>query len=237
MNGTPCKCVWRCFHWFPLAICAAVLSTATLLGLFYPQWIREHGAPGDWIGPLEPEIRTNLVLRFATPIGTNENARIQDQVVVVACRALHHFRVMNYYLTTYFTDLLLGCFFGGLSAISLAIITRRGWDNSSGCLISFFLSTTICTTFFFAFPNVCQMDYTAKANKLLYLRYAGLLQEARTFAAIGSYPRADATTNTPSARDFIMHIDEELRKVGDVAVSFDPGRIPIYDLSTEKEKK
>jgi hypothetical protein len=162
--------------------------------------------------------------------------RIQEQAEIVANRATHHFSVMNYYLVTYYSNLLLGCIFGGLSAISLVLVTRRGWDNSGGCLIAFFLSTAACSTFFLAFTKVCQMDETAKANKVLYLKYATLLNDARTFAATGDYAR-NGETNKVSAVDFIRHVDEEVGKVGDIAVSFDPARVPIYEFSKGQAKK
>jgi len=216
-------------------IAFGVMTIAAVLGLYYPKIIRNHGVPHDWIAPLEPEIQKNLVFQFVTATNTNENLRLQNQVETVANRAEHHFRVMNYYLTTYFSHLLLGSVFGGLAAISLLLVTRRGWDNSGGCLISFFLSTTVCSTFFFGFSNVCQMDETAKANKLLYLRYASLLHDARTFAATGEYAR-DNRTNTLSARDFMFYLDETVKKVGDIAVSFDPARVPMFDFSEGSKK-
>ena len=145
--------------------------------------------------------------------------------------------MMQFYYSNYYVALFLGSVYGGLAAISLFLLTRVGWDKGGRCLPTFFLTTTVCGVFFFAFPAWCQMDQNATKNKALYVRYLGLLTDARTFVAINDYDRDSKSTNAVTFNEFILHLDSEMKRANDIAVAFDATKGPIYNLSTDKALK
>lgn len=221
--------------WGPVLICFGVLATTFLLAFFLPEWVRNYGAPHDWSQRLMPEMTNNLALEFAGA-SVPERQRLLEQVQSLSGRAEHHFQVMQYFYTMYYVSLLLGSICAGLAAIALLLISKAGWEKSNPCLISFFLATTVCTIFFVAFPKLCKHEENVSKNKLLYLKYVGLLNDARTYAATGDYVRDDKSTNTVSTLDFIKYLDAEMKRANDIAVSFDPGKFPVYKISTESPK-
>jgi hypothetical protein len=223
---TKWEAFYRCIPLLPVAIAAIVIVSAAVAAFAVPAWVNQPGSPYEFMKTLKPEFTiTNLVVDFP---GTEPaaNARLQHQVRDLADRAEHHFEAMRFFLRNYYTHLLLGCIFGGLSAIALALLTRRGWDCNP-CLTSFFLSTTVCTTFFFAFPNVAKMEYGSTTNKVLFLQYLSLLNDTQTFSAIHNYAENNST-NAPSADEFILYLDREMKKTSAIAISLDQTQAPIY---------
>jgi len=185
--------------------------------------------------PLLAELNTNFTFSI-TNIDAGQKSRVQEQARHITGRANHHFRVMRYYYTNYYVSLLLGSIYGGLAALSLVLLTKAGWKEGGRCLASFFLTTTLCTTFFFTFPTWCKMDENVTKNKALFVRYVGLLNDARTFAAIGDYARDPQSTNKVSVTDFILRMDSEMKRANDIAVAFDATKGPVYNLSDKLPK-
>src|SRR6266566_1591048 len=210
-----------CAPFAPILIAFLVFGIAAVAAWVYPRYIRTKGDPSEWIKLLEPEMNATNFVFAATGIAPQEKARLEEQVRHIGGRAEHHFRVMQYYYSNYYVSLLLGSVYGGLAALSLVLLTKAGWQEGGRCLTSFFLTTTVCTTFFFTFPAWCQMDSNVTKNKALYVRYVGLLNDARTFAAIGSYAQDPQPTNQITVTNFILRLDTEMRKANDIAVAFD----------------
>ncbi len=220
----------------PVLLAVIIVTSAAVSAFFLPRLIRNDGEPHKWAELLRPEMRDNLTFGV-TAAQPAEQKRLKEQVEHIANRANHHFEVMQFFYTNYYVSLLLGSIYGGLAALSLVLLTKAGWKEGGRCLASFFLTTTVCTTFFFTFPTWCKMDENATKNKALYVRYVGLLNDARTFGAIGDYAQDPQPTNTMSITNFILRMDSEMKKANDIAVAFDATKGPIYNLSTEKPMK
>lgn len=229
--------LWEIFNswWGPTLLSAAVLAAAIFSAIYFPEEMVTKGhAPYVWVGHLAPEMGSNLNLSLPAA-STNENMRFAEQVQHLSNRAKHHFSVMQFFYLNYYMQIMLACIFGGLSAISLFLLTKAGWEKANRYLVSFFLMTTVCTAFFLAFPNVCKMDENVAKNKALWLKYISLLDDARTFAAITNYVQVTPQTNTITPSRFILYLDEEMRKANDIVVSFDPTKYPNYNKAlTEK---
>ena len=220
----------------PLTISTFVFGTAALAALLYPPYIRQEGDPHNWVVPLLPEM-TNSISFASTNLPAEQSSRLEEQARYVSGRATHHFRVMQFYYTNYYVALLLGSVYGGIAAMSLFLLTKAGWQQGGKCLGSLFLTTTVCTTFFFTFPTWCRMDETVTKNKALYVRYVALLNDMRTFLATGNFAQDPQPTNAPTAANFILRMDNEMKKANDIAVTFDATKGPIYNLSAEKTPK
>ncbi len=220
----------------PLVIALLVFGVAVALAWFYPSYIRKKGDPSKWAELLQTEMIATNFTYAATGVPPDQKARIEEQARHVGNRAEHHFKVMQYYYTNYYVSLLLGSVYGGLAAISLVLLTKAGWKEGGSYLASFFLTTTVCTTFFFTFPTWCQMDSNVTKNKALYVRYVGLLNDVRTFAALGTYAQDPQPTNQITVTNFILRMDTEMRKANDIAVAFDASKGPIYNLSDKVPK-
>ena len=179
------------------------------------------------------EMSSNLTLTL--PVATtNEQTRFQEQVNHVSQRAQHHFDVMQFFYLNHYMQLMLAAIFGGLLAVALALLTKVGWTGANPYLISAFLSTSVCTAFFLAFPSVCKMEENVAKNKALYIRYVSLLNEARTYAAVTTFVQEAKTTNKFSSTDFILHMDKEMKSANDIAVSFDPTKFPTYKIQDKQ---
>jgi hypothetical protein len=232
------KCAaWdQCAPFAPLIIALLVFGTAGIGAWYYPRSVRQTPSLKEAVEFLFPEMQSNLTFSV-TEVTPAQKSRLQDQATHISNRANHHFKMMQYYYSNYYVSLFLGSVYGGLAAISLFLLTRAGWEASGRCLRSFFLATTVCGIFFFAFAAWCEMDQNATKNKALYVRYLGLLTDARTFVAINDYDRDLKATNAVTFNQFILHLDSEMKKANDIAVAFDATKGPIYNIAAGKGDK
>jgi len=219
-------------------VCLALLvfGVAGLCAWYYPPNIRDTPYLKGSIDLLLPEMQTNLNFT-ATNFTPGQKARLEEQARYVSGRINHHFRMMQYYYSNYYVALFLGSVYGGFAAISLLLLTKVGWEKGGPCLVTVFLTTTVCVIFFFAFPAWSQKEQNATKNKALYVRYLGLLPDPHTFVAINDYDRDSKSTNAVTFKEFILHLDSEMKKANDIAVAFDATKGPIYNLATDKALK
>jgi hypothetical protein len=221
----------------PVLAGALVLTIAILSGLFFPQWMtKPNYAPSDWADALKSEMTNSVKYSQSTPT-TGETLRLLEQVQHISNRAKHHFDVMQFFYLNYYVELLLGSIFGGLSALALVLLTKTGWDRADRYLISFFLTTTVSAAFFIGFPKLCKMDENVAKNKALYVKYVSLLNDARSFVTVGDFVQDTKPATPLSTKEFILRLDAEMKKANDVVVSFDPGKFPVYKISTDNSGK
>jgi hypothetical protein len=215
----------------PLLLGVLVLIGAGLSALYFPQTMKQKDYATDrWTRVLMPEVSSNLSLSLPGSATTNEQRRFQEQVQHVSNRALHHFDVMQFFYMNHYMQLMLAAIFGGLATIALTLLSKSGWNTANPYLVSFFLTASIATAFFIAFPNMCKMDENVAKNKSLYMKYVALLNDARSYTAVTNFAQGTKITNSMPACDFILYLDGEMKKANDIAVSFDPSKFPVYKI-------
>jgi hypothetical protein len=232
-SNTPPLTGWAWFHATlgPLFLGISVLVIAGLSALIFPQTMKkENYATDRWTRLLMSEMSSNLTLTLPVGATTNEQRRFQEQVHHISNRALHHFDVMQFFYTNHYMQLMLAAIFGGIGTIALTLVSKSGWNNANPYLVSLFLTVTIATAFFIAFPNMCKMDENVAKNKALYIKYIALLNDARTYTAVTNISQSVKCTNTVPVCEIILYLDGEMKKAHDIAVSFDPTKFPTYKI-------
>lgn len=229
---------------WPVFISVVFFLGAFLVSFYVPQSVRNTEGQ-EWSVPLEPEMRrTPSQAALADVKGSEiQKSRLSQQVQDIIGRAEHHWKVMAYFQSNYYTGILLRNILGGLAALSIFLVSRNGWERSHPVLVSFALTTSVCTAFYAAFPLMFKQEENFAKNKALYLNYVALLNEVHTYVATGHYPQGDKQAKgekpsetsccTPLA-EFVVHVNDEMARVNDIAIAFDPNKGAVYKFSTDK---
>jgi hypothetical protein len=90
---------------------------------------------------------------------------------------------------------------GAIAAVSLVLISQKGWKDANEYIITVFFVMTTATVFFGAFPGLFRHEETIAENKRLYLKYVALEDEILTYAATGLHPPVlDEPQATPESQ-------------------------------------
>ncbi|MBV9211152.1 MAG: hypothetical protein JOZ52_11010, partial [Acidobacteria bacterium] len=173
-----------------------------------------------------------------TPISAAEQARLQDQLERVRQRMRLYLEVMKFFYTRYYMAILTFAIAGALAAITLVLVSKRGWEATNEYILTAFFVMTACTVFYGAFPGVFQQEQNIKENKVLYLKYEALENEILSYAvtnesrvvppdSLASLPDGKLQDTTVAAKQFIHYVDEQLAQ-GNIAVGFDYNKVPNY---------
>lgn len=176
---------------------------------------------GTWLVNITNE--TSATLAFG-PHLTDKDAkqRLQEQATTLSGRAEFHKAVMLYFLSNYYSAIVLAAVCGGIAAAMLVLISKKGWSEANFYAVATFLTASACATFFLAMPALFKQEENVSKNQLLYLKYVNLLHETRTHALFHPICQTNAPTN------FIAYIDGEMAKANDIAVAFDPTKFPTF---------
>ena len=200
-----------------LAIWFSVLVLATSLWL--PQGTRHRAE--KWLAHMTNE--TSATLTFGAHIPEEiVQQRLQAQANTLSGRARFHKEVMLYFISNYYSGIIMAAFCGGMAAVMLVVASKNGWTNRHA--LAMFLMASAFTTFFVAFPALFKQEENASRNKVLYVKYVNLLNEMRTHASC----KPVCYTNTVGLTNFLAYIDGEMAKANDIAVAFDPTKIPTF---------
>jgi hypothetical protein len=207
--------------------------------------IAQRHATG-WKANLKPD--EQLALKFGpdSPANQAEQARLQEQVERIRKRIKLHLDVMEFFYIRYYMVILTFAIAGALAAITLVLVSKRGWEQTNEYILTAFFVMTACAVFFGAFPGMFQQEQNIKENKALYLKYEALENEVLSFAAtyepLLRETKADALANKlpqqaktaipERVRKFIHYIDEQLAQ-GNIAIGFDYSQIPTYKNAFE----
>ncbi len=215
---------------------------------------------GEVIG-IWPEAATSASsrapLQFSIAANEVQKARLEAQVAEVSNRARFHLQALVFLFANYYMSIIVFSVAGAIAAVSLVLISQKGWSDANEYIITVFFVMTAVTVFFGAFPGLFRHEQTVADNKRLYLKYVALEDEIRTYAATGLHPpvsdEPQATSGgektgaplTPgtavggsgvippkasvelSPREYILHIDRELAQ-DDIPIGIDYSKAPTY---------
>ena len=156
----------------------------------------------------------------ATPIPTPseiESIRLKAQLQIVRDRGKHHGNVMAYFYVNYFVAIVMVMTAGLLVAVTLFFIAQQGWTGTNSYVRTAFIVASAYMAFYGLFTPVFQEQKNITDNKELFLRYKSLENE------VDSYPITLLTLKgePKTPKEFINHIDDELDRLGDIALGFD----------------
>ena len=190
--------------------------------------------------------QSQMVFPADSQITVAEQARLQDQLQRVRQRTRLYLEVMKFFYTRYYMAILTFAIAGALAAITLVLVSKRGWEATNEYILTAFFVMTACTVFYGAFPGVFQQEQNIKDNKVLYLQYEALENEILSFAVTNeARPKAvkdlmtasetEPKDNTVQAKQFIHYVDEQLSQ-SNIAIGFDYNKVPNYKNAFELQQ-
>jgi hypothetical protein len=204
-----------------VGLAAAFFLAVMLIANFLPRATRSRAE--SWLTNIAHE--TSATLTFGPQL-TDQNVkqRLQAQATTLSGRAEFHKAVMLYFISNYYSAILLAAICGGIAAATLVLVSKNGWTQAHPYAVATFLTASACATFFLAMPALFKQEENVSKNKLLYLKYVNLLHEMRTHALFNPLRQ----TNAAGSTNFIAYVDGEMAKANDIAVAFDPTKFPTF---------
>jgi hypothetical protein len=145
----------------------------------------------EWLGYLTPTQRPGLTFPVVAPDKTDfvitdyEKERLSHQLERIKDKELYHLKLMEYYYTGYYMGIILLSFTTPLAAITLVLISKKGWAATSEYIITTFFIMTCASLFFGSWAGLFKQEENITENKALFLKYASLENELRSYAATG----------------------------------------------------
>lgn len=160
----------------------------------------------QWDIYLNPQQRLALV--FATPspapadATTNappvfadyEQTRLRDQLSRIRRKQDFHLSLMEFFYKGYYMGIIILSFTGALAAISLVLISKKGWAATSEYVITTFFIMTCAALFYGSWAGLFKQEENITNNKILYLRYTTLENELFSYVATGEALQYDITS-------------------------------------------
>jgi len=134
--------------------------------------------------------------------------RLEQQYDSIRGRAKTHQEIMIYYYSRYYMAITMATITGIIATMMMAIISKKGWENTSPYIIAIFLTTSGLTAYFAAFPTLFEQKRNIEDNKTLYAIYLNLEDRLQSYAATGE----DVDGKSRGMNLFIHEIDKELAK-------------------------
>jgi hypothetical protein len=183
-----------------------------------------------------------------------EKARLQGQLNDIRNRAKYHLDVTLFIFSNFYMSIMAFSIAGGIAAITLAVISKRGVDQASEYLITTFLVMMALAIFYQSFPGVFQQRQNIDNNRALYIKYVNLEDDIVTYCATGEMairapmfitaartpandtedPREDSKmevepfTAPISGKQFIHYINHQLKTYNDISVGMDESKAAAY---------
>ena len=160
----------------------------------------------------------------ATPTPTptdTEAARLKAQLEIIRDRGKHHGNVMAYFYVNYFVAIVMVMTAGLLVALTLFFIAQQGWTGTNSYVRTVFIVASAYMAFYGLFSPVFQEQKNIADNKELFLRYKSLENEVESYPVTLLTLKGDPKT----PREFINHVDDELDRLGNIALGFDISKV------------
>jgi hypothetical protein len=132
-----------------VALAAAFFLLVLLIANFLPQLTRSRAE--TWLANVENE--TSAALTFGPHLkDPHVSHRLLSQAATLGSRAEFHKAVMLYFLSNYYSAIVLAAVCGGIAAATLVLISKKGWSEANSYAVATFLTASACATFFLAMP-------------------------------------------------------------------------------------
>jgi Calx-beta domain len=171
--------VWRVFSHVALAL----LSISVICGISWAVLETAKGWSRDWRKYLVPQQDQQLTFTEGTQITAAEQGRLKDQLERTRQRSRLHLDVMTFYYIRYYMSIIMLLLVASLAAITLVLISKRGWERTNEYIITTFFLMTAASMCFGSWPKVFRQEQNITDNKVFYLKYTSLENEILSYAA------------------------------------------------------
>jgi hypothetical protein len=179
-----------------------------------------------WIAPLDTHSSLCATSQNCfvpvVPITEWEQKRIEEQYQQTCGRAKHHLDVMINLYSNYYVFIVMASLAAVVGGVALVLVAKHGWATASASGLVIVVMMTGAALLYRSLPAVFQQEQNIAENKSLYLEYVALENETRSFAATGEDVRGEKQT----AAQFIHHLDDRLAKLNNLALGFNPSKVP-----------
>lgn len=179
-----------------------------------------------WIAPLDAHeslcVANQNCFLPTVPITQWEQNRIEAQYGQTCGRAKHHLDVMINLYCNYYAFIVMASLMAVVGGVALVLVGKDGWATASPSGLIIIVMMTGAALLYRSLPAVFEQEQNIAENKRLYLAYVALENETRSFAATGENARGEK--QTPA--QFIHHIDDRLAGLDNLALGFDPSKVP-----------
>jgi hypothetical protein len=161
-----------------------VLGTLLILCIYLADRFVESYADRhktEWDTNLHPDPKQELAFPEKTSITDAEKARFKDQLHRIQQKEEFHLKLMEFYYTGYYIGIIILSFTAALAAITLVIISKGGWAQTSEYVITTFFIMTCAALFYGSWAGLFKQDENITNNKVLYLKYTTLENELRGY--------------------------------------------------------
>jgi hypothetical protein len=200
------------------------------------RWTRSRAL--KWVGTFDSRLTTDDSLKdswiASAPASDLERNRIDEQFQQLRRRTKHHLEVMVDFYSWYYVAIIIASSAAAIAAIALFWISKTGWANASPTAVVLFVITTTVAVYYRAFPGMFRQEQNIAENKKLYLEYVALENEVKSYCTTGENTQGQRL----SCPEFIHYVDTRMARSNNVALGFDPTKLPTYqDLQTSRGKK
>lgn len=179
-----------------------------------------------WTAPLDAQpslcAATQKCFVPAVPITQWEQNRIEVQYQQTCGRAKHHLDVMINLYSNYYVFIVMSSLAAVVGGVALVLVAKNGWATASAGGLVVVVMMTGAALLYRSLPGIFEQEQNIAENKRLYLEYVALENETRSFAATGENVLGEKQT----AAQFIHHVDDRLAKLNNLALGFDPSKVP-----------
>jgi len=206
---------------------------SSYLGVFWFLYFGLHGKARQWPkdrnGALTNDIREMCMGSY--PESTAMCGRLGEQYDITVVRAFFHADLFSHYIAEHFAALSLTFACGIFTAAALVIISRKGWENTNNYVLTFFIASTLATSFFGGYPQLASHTENVQENEKLFLEHGNLAGEMRTFAVTQRGRSDDGQEAVKDLAEFIHYIDRKLAAMNHIPLEFDASAV---NLGAEK---
>jgi hypothetical protein len=158
-------------------------------------------------------------------------SRLGEQYDLTVVRAFFHADLFSHYIAEHFAALSLTFACAIFTAAALVIISRKGWEHTHNYVLTFFVASTLATSFFGGYPQLAQHSENVKENEQLFLEHGNLAGEMRTFAVTQRGRSEDGQESVADLSEFIHYVDRRLAAMNHIPLEFDASAV---NLGAEK---
>jgi hypothetical protein len=205
--------------------CATLFATlmSIYLGTFWFLYYGLHGKAQQWPKDRAAALTTDIreMCLGSYPDMQPMCNRLGEQYDIVVVRTFFHANLFSHYIAEHFAALSMTFACGIFTAAALVIISRKGWEHTHNYVLTFFIASTLATSFFGGYPQLASHTENLQDNEKLFLEHGNLANEMRSFAVTQKSRADDGQEPVEDLAEFIHYVDRKLAAMNHIPLEFD----------------
>lgn len=162
-----------------------------------------------------------------------EKDRLIAQLKEIESRSKRHKIIMSFFYKQYYISLSMMGVAASIGSLCLIFISKHGWKDINNAILNIFFVSAGVVVFFGNITVIFQQEENLKASQDIYLGYIDLRQEMLSYWATLRNNKAEKL----ETYKYIHYIDNQLKKLNQVRIGFDPSRISNFSKQLEEISK